>query len=173
MAVFSRELDLSITHLLLWAGISGATYEEIGYYLISEGVAYDEKPLETVWQRITEALVNDCWLSVEEPEDRTEGENRTLPEIISDLECQALEYGILPSDFYGLTPREFIVILDHYGIKANYRAGLICSTIAQIQSPKQSGGNWEPRDFIHCGERQSHSQTPEQQATIMRSVFGG
>ena len=177
MSIFGREADIGIAHLLLWAGLQHEQigYEDVGYYLISSNAVRDDSVLLDIFGKVTLALTNDEWISVEQRDPDDERERKTIAEIIQDVErVAASDLNLKPSELYGITPREFNLMREQYGLRDNFRAGLICATMANIHCRKQSGPEFEPQDFIRCGERAvSRSQTPEQQAAIMRGMFGG
>jgi hypothetical protein len=173
-SVFNREADVPTCHLLLWAGLQheGVTYEQAGYYLICEGATYKNIPLIGFWKKIVDALTLDKWISIGEGEDDQKND-APLREVIADMEQIALsEFNMKPEEFYGITPREFGLYRDKYGLRDNYRAGLICATLANTTVRKPGGGAWQPEDFIRTGTVQK-IQTAEEQAAIMASMFRG
>lgn len=174
LSVFGRDMDVGITHLLVWAGLQheGVSYEEIGTYLISENAVYDETVLEQIWKKITYALINDRWLAGEDKEPSSGERPTPLPEILKELERAALEYNIYPEDFYGFTPREFHIIQNNFGLRDNIRTGILCSIQANIHCKKPSGRPFEPRDFIRVGPAEP-PQTVEQQVATLTDIFGG
>jgi hypothetical protein len=171
LSVFDREADLQTCHLLLWAGTQhdGTTYTAAGHMLIDEGAAYDPIVLIGFWKKITDALVNDGWVSVERSDGS--GPQKTIGEIISEMERIAIaEMDMNPVELYGLTPREFNLIRENHGLRANRRAGLICATMANIHARGKNDRAFAAGDFIRTGEVPK-PQTAAEQAAILQEVF--
>jgi len=172
-SVFDMDADIETCHLLLYYGLrhEGVTYEQAGMMLVYEGAAYDSIALVGFWKKITDALVLDSWISVEQSKpESARSETATMEETIADMEREAVgKLNISISDFYGLTPREFNVMLEKKGASENWRAGLICATIANALVPKKSGGVWQVSNFIHTGETPK-VQTVDQQRMILSEL---
>lgn len=170
MSIFKREADTQIAHLLLWAGLchEKISYEDVGYYLISSNAIRDDSVLLDIWKKISLALTNDEWISVEE-RSPSDGPGRTFDEMIGDMErIAASDFNMTPSELYGLTPREFNLMQESYGLRDNLRVGIVCATNANIHC-KHDGRDFEPSDFIRC--QKPRGQTPQEQAAIMRGIF--
>lgn len=175
LSVFEREMDIGITHLLLWAGLQNeVSYEDIGFYLISENAIRDDVVLASIWKKITYALINDAWISnPDEKEENKESDNhKTLPEIIQSVErIAASDFNLLPEELYSLTPREFSILQKDFGLRDNTRAGLICATMANIHA-KRSGRPFEPKDFIRVSHAESEKpQTLEEQSAVLGEIL--
>lgn len=171
MAIFRKEADAQIAHLLLWAGLQHEhiSYEDVGYYLISSNAIRDDSVLLDIWRKVSLALTNDEWIAVEE---RTEGDRtpgKTFDEMIEDIErIAASDFNMSPSELYGLTPREFNLMQESYGLRDNLRVGIVCATNANIHC-KHDGKDFEPSDFIRC--QKPRGQSVQEQAAIMRGAF--
>ena len=169
-SVFDREADIQTAHLLLWGGLchEAITYEDAGCILITEGAAYDPIILIGFWKKITDALINDGWVSITRGDS---GEPVTIKETILEMERLAVsEMDMRPADFYGITPREFGIMRNNYGLSANRRTGIICATMANIHARGKDSEPFKPGDFIYTGERKK-AQTAEEQAAILGGLL--
>jgi hypothetical protein len=171
LSVFDREADVQTCHLLLWAGLQhdATTYEGAGRMLIREGAVYDPIVLMGFWKRITDALMNDEWVDITRSDGT--GAPQTLKEYILEMERIAVaEMDMNPVEFYGITPREFRILRENHGLRANRRAGLICATMANIHARGKDDPVFTPKDFIRTGEV-TRPQTAEEQAAVLAGVF--
>jgi hypothetical protein len=175
-SVFKREADIGMTHLLLFEGLKheGITYDEVGFYLINSNAIRDPKILESIWKKIIYAFVNDKWIDPDEDKNESTKDIKitSLADAILGVENLAIQHSILPHELYALTPREFSLIRDYYGLKDNFRAGLICATTANVHVSKKGGDPFLPNDFIRVSDPEP-PQSVDDQSEILAQVFGG
>jgi hypothetical protein len=164
------EADIPTCHLMLYAGLAheGVTYEQAGMMLVNDGAVHDTITLIGYWKKITDALTFDTWISIEPKAPGSgEGESKTLTEAVAEMEREAVgKLDISIGDFYGLTPREFNLMLAQKGNADNIRAGLICATVANALVPKKHGKVWKVSDFVRTGEKPRVQTVDEQRAAL-------
>lgn len=171
-SVFDLDADITACHTLLYAGLKhhGISYMQAGEMMINEGAVYDPITLLGFWKKITDALTFDKWISVEVGTEKSEEPPKTLTESIEEMEREAIgKLDISLTEFYGLTPREFNIMLEQKGMADNTRAGLICATVANALVPKKGHGIWKASDFVRTGEKPV-VQTAEQQKAILSAI---
>jgi hypothetical protein len=173
-SIFDMEADIPTCHLMLYSGLAheGVTYEEAGMMLVEDGACQNVVTLVGYWKKITDALTLDNWISIETKTPGTEGESKTLAETVEDMEKEAIgKLDLTISEFYGITPREFNLMLAQKGMADNHRTGMICATIANCHVQKKTGGTWTPSDFVRTGEPVK-VQTAEEQKALLSAAFG-
>jgi hypothetical protein len=181
-SVFSMEADMSALKLIYWVGLK---HEDTHLRTSGEGGTGDilqnamvsgPWTCESLVRQFTKAVLSDGWISPPKPKTErvnADGEKFTIQDYILRLESLNYEYVKLkPKDFYGITPREFHLMLDVAGTVGNQRAGMICATVANCSGAKKAGGGaFKVDDFFYIKPK----VVKESVDTIknkMRAAFG-
>jgi len=78
--------------------------------------------------------------------------------------------------FWALTFKEYDALLKRHAItieRQDYRAGLICAVLANINRDPKRSKTFTPQDFMPAGRpKQVKSQTPEEMFGLINLIYG-
>lgn len=177
-SIFTMEADVESLRLIYWAGLKHEDphlrVEEIGG-ILSNQIHHKRWTYENLIKMFTRAVIEQEWISPpkEKSTETQTDEKFTIQDYIRKMEEMNYMYvGLTPKEFYGITPREFRLMMDNVMEVDNRRFGIVCATIANCAGAKKKDGElFTAGDFFGLQSRVKR-QTPKAILNTLISAFG-
>ena len=178
-SVFTMEADIEALRLIYWAGLK---HEDPTLSISGEGGTGDILfnaihggiwTFDNLMKEFTKTILADEWISPPKERKEDTGEKFTIQDYIAKMEAMNYEYlNLKPKDFYGITPREFNLMMDTAMELDNKRFGILCATVANCSGAKKKDGTaFSIDDFFYTKDRVV-KQSPGTIKNILTASFG-